>query len=289
MDILITGATSGLGLRTARAVADAGHTPVILGRREDRVAAVADELGGRSWLLDLRDLGAMAQQAHHVRPVDVVIANAAVQNVRSTRVTSDGWEETLVVNYLAHVALIETLLSTPTPPSRVVLLSSDTHDADRRTGTPPPFQAPLTDLADPRFGDGSGRVVGMRRYVTTKALATAYALGLAAERPDLHVTAYNPGLMPGTGLDRDHPRAFRAVWAVASRGMLALPFASTAARSARALASLAGDHPAPVPSGTYADFKLRPGRPSDSVATRSVQRAVLDETRELLATRVRPS
>lgn len=286
MRVLITGATSGLGLATTLAVAARGHTAVVAGRDPDRVRRVAHEVDGDELVLDLRDLTAIAPATADLGPVDVLIVNAAVQNVRTKRATPGGWDETVVVNFLAQVALVEHLLQGVRKPRRAVFVSSDTHDADRRTGTPPPSGAPLRDLVEPALGVGSGRLTGMERYVTSKALLTAYALGLARERPDLHVTAYNPGLMPGTQLDRDHPLPFRVLWAAASRAMVLLPFASTVQRSARALASLACDIPASAPSGSYVDFRMSVGQPSRAVSAPSTQMEVLRDARAFLAGRL---
>ncbi|WP_116946806.1 SDR family oxidoreductase [Jiangella endophytica] len=79
---VVTGATSGLGEATARAFAAAGATVAVLGRRKDRLDAVAAELGGLAVPVDVTDRAAVDAAAGAVRaelgPADLVVANAGV-------------------------------------------------------------------------------------------------------------------------------------------------------------------------------------------------------------------
>lgn len=59
--ILVTGATSGIGAATARAVAAAGGEVALLARREDRLKALADELDGVAVPADVVDVAAVGR------------------------------------------------------------------------------------------------------------------------------------------------------------------------------------------------------------------------------------
>ncbi len=193
-----------------------------------------------------------------------------------------GVEETFGVNHLGHLALVDLLLVRAAPASRFVFVSSATHDAALRTGTPAPAEASVESLARPGPDTESARTAGMRRYVTTKLLAVATSAGLAREHPDMHVTAFDPGLLPGTGLARQHPAVVRALWGTAFQALRFLPFASSPAASGRALAALLCDGPAPAPSGSYVDHRLDAVSPSQRARDTAYQDAVLRESRRLL-------
>lgn len=141
----------------------------------------------------------------------------------------------------------------------------------------------MATLARPGADTQSARTAGLRRYATTKQLAVATAAGLARERPDLHVTCLDPGLMPGTGLARHYPGPARALWATALKGLRVLPFASSPAASGRAFAALLCDDPPPAPSGAYVDYRGREIAPSRRAGDPGYQDEVLRESRALLA------
>src|SRR3989442_15171149 len=79
---VVTGASSGIGEATARGLREAGFFVVLGARREDRLMAVARELGGRGLLLDVRDpasIGAFtAAIAADYGQVEILINNAGL-------------------------------------------------------------------------------------------------------------------------------------------------------------------------------------------------------------------
>lgn len=105
---VVTGATSGIGEATARQFAAAGAAVALVGRREDRLAALSSELGegGAATLAvtaDLAERGAAAELAARVReglgPVDLVVANAGVMLPAPFATADQGeWGQMLDIN-----------------------------------------------------------------------------------------------------------------------------------------------------------------------------------------------
>jgi NADP-dependent 3-hydroxy acid dehydrogenase YdfG len=81
---VITGASSGIGAATARALAAGGHRVALLARRVDRLTALADELGDGALAIeaDVTDRDALVAAADRVRKefgrVDVLVNNAGI-------------------------------------------------------------------------------------------------------------------------------------------------------------------------------------------------------------------
>ncbi|HEU5149634.1 MAG TPA: oxidoreductase [Iamia sp.] len=141
--IVVTGATSGLGLESALALARAGARVLMAGRNPEKaeraradVAAVATGPEPEVVALDLADLAsvrdAAAAIAERAPRLDVLMNNAGVMALpRAT--TADGFEMQLGTNHLGHFALTGLLLPSllAADAGRVVTTSSSAHTPGR--------------------------------------------------------------------------------------------------------------------------------------------------------------
>lgn len=97
---LVTGASSGIGLATARALAGAGARLVLAARRADRLKELAEELTGSEAIsLDVRD-AKRVQAALDGRAFDLVIANAGLGRGLGPLQSGDAadWDEMIDTN-----------------------------------------------------------------------------------------------------------------------------------------------------------------------------------------------
>lgn len=74
---VVTGASSGIGAATARRLAQEGYTVICAARRWDRIAALAEDIGGRAVRCDVTDPDAVAALAAAVGPRLAVLVNNA--------------------------------------------------------------------------------------------------------------------------------------------------------------------------------------------------------------------
>ncbi len=136
---VVTGATGGLGLETALALAGAGADVILAGRNAEKGRAAEDAIRkrhpgakARFETLDLASLASVADFANRTlaagRPIDILVNNAGVMAVQSRQITPDGFEMQLGTNYLTHFALTARLLPLlKAAKARVVQLSSIAH------------------------------------------------------------------------------------------------------------------------------------------------------------------
>jgi NAD(P)-dependent dehydrogenase (short-subunit alcohol dehydrogenase family) len=106
VEVIVTGANSGVGEATAAALTAAGHSVVIACRTVAKAERAAAAMAGDVTIahLDLADLASVRKFADSVDGVDVLINNAGVLGLPLTR-TADGFEAHIGTNYLGHFAL----------------------------------------------------------------------------------------------------------------------------------------------------------------------------------------
>ncbi len=149
--ILVTGASAGLGVETARALA--AHGAQVVGAARDlnkaeaataQVRKDAENNGGSLELveLDLANLKSIRACADKLlakgEPLDVIIANAGVMATPFGH-TADGFETQFGTNHLGHFVLVNRIASLIRPGGRLINVSSSGHRFSN------------VDLDDPNF------------------------------------------------------------------------------------------------------------------------------------------
>jgi len=208
---VVTGAYSGLGAATTRALLQAGATVVAAGRNMESQREFSNELKGSgdfedsqldaSQTVDLASLGSAADFAKYVRAkyttVHALINNAGVMNTPAG-VTADGFEIQMGTNVIGHF-LVAKLLADVT--KRQIWLSSKGHAI---LGTPPfghdLVRAPRIDLdAITQMDERSYQ--GWQRYQQSKLGAILLAKQFPLEHPGLTACSVHPGIVQ-TNLSR---------------------------------------------------------------------------------------
>ncbi|KAL8366397.1 hypothetical protein RB595_004936 [Gaeumannomyces hyphopodioides] len=229
--VIVTGGTVGLGYNAARRIAKdrPDHLVVIASRSDDNKAADSINASLRQqntafMPLDLsspssvRSFAAAWSADAAKPPLKALVLNAALQFPGSALVLTpepDRFETTFAVAHVGHALLFHLLAPRLDPAgARVVVVASGVHDPAQKSGLPDAVYTTADAVAHPADAGGDGR----RHYANAKLcnVLWAYALARHLEERGLQrrvaVTAFDPGLMPGTGLAREYSAIERFVW-----------------------------------------------------------------------------
>ena len=258
--ILITGGTTGLGYEAALAIAEQrSDALIIIASRSngDDVAATINKKTRKSnakyCRLDLSNLTSVRQFATdftktNYPPISALVLNAGLQISSGVTYTSEGLETTFGVNHVGHALLLHLLTSHLKEDARIIITSSGTHDPAQKTMMPDAKYENAELMAHPdaaSLNENDGR----QRYSSSKLcnVLWTYALNRHRTESGKHwtVTAFDPGLMPGTGLARDANAFLRFLWNHVLTRLIPLlrvmlaPNVHTPRQSGQALARLA--------------------------------------------------
>ena len=193
--VLVTGATSGIGLEASVQLAALGAHVAIVARNSEKGERAVADIEARSgstrvslFSCDMSSLAAVRELARSVQTahsrLDVLVNNAG--SVSPTRQTTvDGFEQTFAVNHLAPFLLTNLLLDLVkrTTRARIVNVASEAH----RSGT--------IDFDDLQFERGG--YTGVRAYNRSKLANILFTNELARRLAGTSVTAnsLHPGVV----------------------------------------------------------------------------------------------
>ncbi|KAL0953954.1 hypothetical protein HGRIS_005115 [Hohenbuehelia grisea] len=207
--VLVVGASTGIGLETARHFATMSPARLILACRSEArgtkaIQSIKETTGYQAelWLVELSDFSSVKAFAdrldNELDDLDILVANAAI-GIFNWVTTEDGWETSLQVNYLSLALIclraLPKMLKTAEKRERaprIVFVSSGVHQDAK---------IPDSWLDAPSVLDainGNTSADGMTRYPLSKYLDLLFVIALAerlpAKKPTVIINSVNPGL-----------------------------------------------------------------------------------------------
>ncbi len=181
---LITGATKGLGLETARQLAAAGHTVYLGARDEQRGQEAAAATGGQPLLLDVTSDESVQAAAKRVRGeaghLDVLVNNAGISGGRrpAGEVTADDLRTVYETNVFGMVRVTQAFLPLLEASAAPVIVNVSSGLGSLAVTTDPDrFESTFVSLA----------------YPSSKAALNMLTSQYARAYPAMRVNAVDPG------------------------------------------------------------------------------------------------
>lgn len=171
-NVVITGASSGVGLYAAKALIDRGWHVIMACRNLTKAGEAAQSLNfpQGSYSIKQIDLGSLDSVRRFARerrasgqPLRALVCNAAIYMplIKEPLWSPEGYELTMTTNHLGHFLLanllLEDLKDSPEPDRRLVILGTVTHNPDEPGGKVYPR---------PDLGDLEGFAAGFKNPVT---------------------------------------------------------------------------------------------------------------------------
>jgi NAD(P)-dependent dehydrogenase (short-subunit alcohol dehydrogenase family) len=266
--VLITGATRGIGLAAAEALARRGAHVAIVARDDARAAEAVRRIEGAGGskvdvlhadLSSQESVRALASDALERYPHIEVLVNNAGAMFAARRLTVDGIEQTWALNHLAPFLLTTLLLDRikASAPARIITTTSDAHKGKL---------IPFDDMNAERSYKGRG----FTRYGETKLANILFTLELARRLEGTGVTAYcfHPGLV-ATGFNHNNGVLMSAGMAIIA------PFSRSPRKGAQTLVWLADSPDVSKQSGCYY-FNRERGVPSRPAQDTNIARRLWD-------------
>ncbi len=225
--VLITGGHAGIGLECAKQLAAGPHLNLLLaGRSLEHVERAAAQLRSDHGVrvsavkLDLSSLASVREAAAQCRAMldsgevdslQAILCNAGAQFQGAISYSADGYEETFATNCLGHFLLVELLIDRVADRGRIVFTASGTHDPDTMDGKMVGAAVEPDAQARAREGKSGKPISGGKRYSTSKLCTVLYAYELdrllRSGQSTIASIAFDPGLIPETGLVRTSPKS----------------------------------------------------------------------------------
>jgi NAD(P)-dependent dehydrogenase (short-subunit alcohol dehydrogenase family) len=210
---IITGPTSGIGLRTALELAQHG-TVVLVGRDRQKLDEVQKTIGNArhhavSVVCDLSDLASVRRAAAEIIALDLPIAgllnNAGIFPMRPEK-NALGWDNAFATNHIGPFVLTKALVPHLPDGANVVFVASAVEDPERKPAVMAGFRGARYISAEAsargEWKPGGSTMPGYDAYATSKQCNLATVMAFARETPRLRFNAVEPGFSPATDLGR---------------------------------------------------------------------------------------